>query len=208
MEQRAYAPEILDLRRQSGVWERVGPQMPPYQEEEIRGGNRQEQVALQPVESVIRQEAALPGAELNPCCMGSAAAELTAVITGFGEDELTECRHLQALSHQAPAWAAGQLRELAVQHAGQAKRLFAVYYLITGSCYTPLVQTERIYVGRWCPALRERYHAAACNGLNYERAADSTTDVCLRKLLQELGAMSYRQAEMLLRMLERSMNCG
>ena len=59
-------------------------------------------------------------------------------------------------------------------------------------------------MGRWCPALRERYHAAACNGLNYERAAEETIDVCLKKLLRELGEASYRQAEVLLRMLERS----
>ena len=97
------------------------------------------------------------------------------------------------------------MRELAAGHRRLAKRIFAVYYLITGMCYSPTVQTERIYVGRWCPALRERYHAAACTALNYERAAESTTDVCLRKLLQELGEASYREAEMLLGLLERSM---
>lgn len=203
MEQRTYAPEILDLRRQSGVWDRVGPQMPPYGEEV-----RQEPPALRPMASLIQAEAALPGAEVDPCCMGSAAAESIAVIIGFGEDELAECRHLQALSRQAPGWAAGTLRELAAQHAGQAKRLFAVHYLITGSCYTPAAQTERIYVGRWCPALRERYHAAACNAMNYERAAEGTIDVCLQKLLRELSQTSYRQADVLLRLLERSIGCG
>lgn len=203
MEQRTYAPEILDLRRQSGVWDRVGPQMPPYGEED-----RQAPPALRPMASLIQTEAALPGAEVDPCCMGSAAAESIAVITGFGEDELSECRHLQALSRQAPGWAAGTLRELAARHAGQAKRLFAVYYLITGECYVPAAQTERIYVGRWCPALRERYHAAACNGLNYARAAEESLDVCLRKLLGELSEASYRQADALLRILERSMSCG
>lgn len=199
MEQRAYAPEILDLRRQSGVWDRVGPQLPPYGEE-----GETKMPALRSAAGAIQAEAALPGAEVNPCCMGSAAVEALAVIAGFGEDELTECRHLQALSRQAPGWAADRLRELAAQHAAQAKRLFTVYYLITGSCYAPAVQGERIYVGRWCPALRERYHAAACNGLNYERAAEETIDVCLKKLLRELGEASYRQAEVLLRMLERS----
>ena len=194
MEHNRYAPEVLDLRRRSAVWERVGPQLPPYED----GESGEEALTLQ-------QEAALPGAEVDPCCMGSAAAELTAVLVGFGEDELWACRHLQALGQQAPAWAAGTLRELAVGHRRQAKRIFAVYYLITGMCYTTAVQTERIYVGRWCPALRERYHAAACTALNYERAAESTTDVCLRKLLQELGEASYREAEMLLGLLERSM---
>lgn len=203
MEQRAYAPEILDLRRQSGVWDRVGPQLPPYGEE-----GAAKMPALRPMTNVIQGEGALPGAEVDPCCMGSAAAESLAVITGFGEDELSECRHLQALSRQAPGWAAGQLRELAAQHAAQAKRLLAVHYLITGSCYAPAVQRSRIYVGRWCPALRERYHAAACNGLNYERAAEETIDVCLKKLLRELSEASYRQADVLLGLLERSISCG
>lgn len=192
MEQNRYAPEILDLRRSSAVWDRVGPQLPPY-EEEGEAASR------------LRQEAELPGAEVDPCCMGSAAAELTAVLAGFGEDELWAGRNLQALAQQAPAWAAGTLRELAAGHRRQAKRIFAAYYLITGMCYAPTVQSSRIYVGRWCPALRERYHTAACTALNYERAAESTTDVCLRKLLQELGEASYREAEMLLGLLERSM---
>lgn len=191
-------PEILDLRRQSGVWERVGPQLPPY------GEVPSEETAQRESESLLRQEAALPGAEVDPCCMGSAAAELTAVLAGFGEDELWSCRHLQALSRQAPLWAAAVLRDLAGRHQQRAKRLFAVYYLITGLCYAPAVQESRIYVGRWCPALRERYHAAACTALNYERAAEGTTDVCLRKLLQELGEASYREAEVLLGLLERS----
>ena len=200
MEAKGYAPEILDLRRQSGVWERVQPQLPPYGEEQG--------LTIRSAGSAVQQAATLPGAEVDPCCMGSAAAELTEVLVGFAEDALSECRHLQALAQQAPGWAATSLRELAMQHEQQAKRLFAVYYLITGMCYRPSVQRERIYVGRWCPALRERYHAAACTALNYERSADSTTDPCLRKLLQELGVDSYRQAEVLLRLLERSMSCS
>ena len=81
----------------------------------------------------------------------------------------------------------------------------AVYYLITGECYRPRVSCGRVCVERWCPALRERYHAQACSGLNYARAADETTDLCLRRLLAELSVEEYRHADQLLRLLERGL---
>ena len=149
--------------------------------------------------------AQLPGAELDPCCMGSAAAEMLEVLTGFVEEELSDRRYFLALARQAPSWARQRLREMANDEGLHARRLMAVYYLITGECYRPAISTERIYTGRWCAALRERYHAEACNGLNYARAADGTTDICLAKLLNELSADEYRHAEELMRMLERSM---
>lgn len=45
----------------------------------------------------------------------------------------------------------------------------------------------------------------ACNGLNYARAADGTTDPCLSRLLNELSAEEYRHADILMQMLERSL---
>ena len=44
-------------------------------------------------------------------------------------------------------------------------------------------------------ALRSCYHQEACNGFNYQRAADGTTDICLQKLLIRLGEQAYRRAE-------------
>ncbi len=88
---------------------------------------------------------------------------------------------------------------------GHARRLMAVYYLITGECYHPMIRCEPIRFGSWCTALRQIYHEEACNGYNYERAADETTDPCLSKLLQELSADEYHHAEILMTMLERSM---
>ncbi len=80
----------------------------------------------------------------------------------------------------------------------------AAHYLITGTCYRPAIARGGAAVGRWCPALRERYHMEACSGLNYARAADGTTDPCLAKLLNELSADEYRHAEELMSMLERA----
>ena len=137
------------------------------------------------------QLAALPGAEQNPCCMGSAALEMLNVITGYAEAALSDRRYLLALVRQAPSWARQTLRDIAEDLQTQARQLMAAYYLITGRCYRPSVSMERIYVGRWCPALRERYHAAACSGLNYARSAEDTMDPCLTKLFEDMSEQSY-----------------
>lgn len=212
MEQHLHSPEVYDYRQYDRIWQRVAPNLEPYPE--VRQGETAVPAvqtgalpagtdALTPAQ--VRQEAQLPGAEADPCCMGSAAAEMLEVLTGFIEEELSDRRYLLAMVRQAPSWARQRLRDLAAAEGAQAKQLMAVYYLITGECYRPNVSCERVYVGRWCPALRERYHAAACNALNYARAADGTTDPCLAKLLNELSAGEYRHADELMRMLERSL---
>ena len=147
----------------------------------------------------------LPGASMDPCCMGSAASEMLDVITGYIEEALSDRRYLLALVRQAPSWARQVLRDIASDLQAQARQLMAVHYLITGTCYRPSVSTERIYVGRWCPALRERYHAAACSGLNYARSAEDTTDPCLAKLFEDLSEQSYGHAEDLMGLLQRSL---
>ena len=136
--------------------------------------------------------------------MGTAAEEMLDILTGYIEEELSDRRSILALARQAPSWARQRLRDIAADQANSARRLMAAYYLIRGECYHPSVSMERIYTGRWCPALRERYHAAARNGLNYARSAEDSTDPCLRRLLQELSDLSYAHADALMQMLERS----
>lgn len=148
---------------------------------------------------------ALPGAERNPCCMGTEAAEMLGVITGYIEAALSDRRYLLALARQAPSWARRDLRDMAEELQDQARRLMAAHYLITGQRYRPSVSMERIYVGRWCPALRERYHAAACSGFNYARSAEDSLDPCLTKLFEELSKQSYAHAETLMGLLQRSL---
>ena len=127
------------------------------------------------------------------------------VITGFVEEELADRRYFQALARQAPGWARQGLRELSEGAGDHAKRLMSAYYLITGQCYHPTGVSGPVYIGGWCPALRERYHTEACDGLNYARAADATTDLCLRQLLMELSRDAYQHAETLMEMLQRSL---
>ena len=208
-------PEVYDFRQYDRIWQRVAPTLEPYPspgrgsmaqqepEEATPQTEASQMPALTPAQD--RQESTLPGAERNPCCMGSAAAEMLEVLTGFVEGELADQRYYQTLARQAPAGARQQLRDIAADEGGHARRLLAVYFLITGECYRPIISCDRIYLPGWCAALRERYHEEACGGLNYVRAAEGTTDPCLARLLKELSADEYRHADTMLRMLERSL---
>lgn len=207
MEHTLHTTEPYDFRQYDRIWERVAPNLAPYPDAEQTtppaAAPRSQEQSAPPAQ--LRQEDQLPGAEENPCCMGSAAAEMVEVLTGYVENELSDRRHIQALIRNAPSWARQRLRDIAADQAAHARQLMAAYYLITGQCYQPSVSSARIYLGRWCPALRERYHAAACNGLNYARSAEDTTDPCLSRLLNSLSASSYRHAEELMALLERSL---
>lgn len=197
MDQTQRKPEPYDFRQYDHIWQRVAPGLEPYPTEQTGGE------AQQPL--TVRQESRLPGAEPDPCCMGTAAAEQLAVLTGFIEEELEDQRTYTALARQAPAWAVRPLREMAAEEGKHARRLMAVYYLIQGECYRPTVPGGPVRVNSWCTALRERYHAAACNGLNYARAGEESTDPCLTRLLEALSGEEYRQADRLMALLERSL---
>lgn len=228
MEHTTRTPEVYDFRQYDRIWQRVAPNLEPYP-----GMAAQQTASVQPAASV-RSEAAglspvpapssvpaapetpavpvpagsaasLPGAEQNPCCMGTEAAELLEVITGYIEAALSDRRYLLALARQAPSWARRDLRDMAADLQDQARRLMAAHYLITGRRYCPSVSGSRIYVGRWCPALRERYHAAACSGFNYARSAEDSMDPCLTKLFEDMSQQSYAHAETLMGLLQRSL---
>ena len=205
MAQNLHSPEVYDFRRYDRVLQRVAPDLEPNPGMNAAAGPaRQSQTEPAPAAALARQESQLPGAAQDPCCMGSAAAEMLEVLTGFIEEELADRRYFLAMSRQAPSWARQRLRDIAADEGAHARRLMAAYYLITGQCYRPAIASGSITIGRWCPALRERYHMEACNGLNYARSADGTTDPCLSKLLNELSADEYRHAGELMTMLERA----
>lgn len=203
MAENIHSPEVYDFRRYDRVWQRVAPDLEPYPGVNAAAAPAPQPQAA-PAGQLARQESQLPGASQDPCCMGSAAAEMLEVLTGFIEEELEDRRYYLAMSRQAPAWARQRLRDIAADEGAHARRLMAAHYLITGQCYRPAVASGAVTIGRWCPALRERYHMEACNGMNYARSADGTTDPCLTKLLNELSEDEYRHAGELMAMLERS----
>ncbi len=221
MEHTTQTPEVYDFRQYDRIWQRVAPNLEPYPGMSVQQTAVRSEVSAVPAAPAADRlppaperpavpvpaipEGQLPGAERNPCCMGTEAAELLDVISGYIEAALSDRRYLLALARQAPSWARKDLRDMAADLQEQARRLMAAHYLITGQCHRPSVSTERVYVGRWCPALRERYHAAACSGLNYARSAEDSLDPCLTKLFEELSKQSYAHAETLMGLLQRSL---
>lgn len=216
MDQTVHTPEFYDFRQYDRIWQRVAPTLDPYPARQSPAPSPlppQPETPAVPVPPAapgapsapsVPGESQLPGATQDPCCMGSAAAEMLEVLTGFIEEELADRRYFLIMSRQAPSWARQRLRDIAADEGTHARRLMAVYYLITGQCYRPAITGGTVSIGRWCPALRERYHIEACNGMNYARSVDGTTDPCLAKILNELSADEYRHAEELMAMLERA----
>ena len=88
-----------------------------------------------------------------------------------------------------------------------ARELCAAYFLITGTRYEPAVTLEHICWENLPQALRSFYHQEACNGLNYQRAAEETLDICLTKLLNRLSEQSYRRAEEMMSLLGKMVCC-
>lgn len=194
-------PEVYDFRQHDRLWRRVQPGLEPYPEADTSGGN---QAQTSDAGMTLAQESRLPGAEQNPCCMGTEAAELLTGLEGYIADELAERRLYLALAQRAPVWARQTMRELAEDEGDHARQLMTARYLITGQCRQPeALPLELVSAGDWCALLRQRYHSEVCGGMNYARTADSTPDHCLAELLNGLSAAEYRHAERIRGLLER-----
>lgn len=209
MEENVQNPETspsYDFRKFDQIWKRVSPNLTPYVDAaaSLELSVQSEPAAPSPAASEKPSESPAP-AEPSPCCMGAAAMEMLQMLEGFIEDELSDNRYYTALCRQAPAAARQTVRAIARDEAAHARTLLAVCYLITGRCYQPAVSFDRVYIGPWCPALRERYHAEACGGLTYLRAAEKTMDPCLAEILKALSDDEYRHAKELTRLLTGSM---
>ncbi len=199
-----------DFRVYDQVWQRVAPGTDPFSPDPAAAGMAAVPQAVRPIPPVNpappvpapvpRQEGGgegnLPGAEANPCCMGTEARESLEVLEGFLQEELAESRCCQALACRVRNRQAAQLLcRAAAEKRAAARELCAAYYLITGNPHAQAVTVERLHRESLPQALRACYHQEACNGLNYQRAADETLDPCLQKLFARLSAQSYRRAE-------------
>ena len=102
-----------DYRMYDRIWQRVSPDLDPYPD--VRAASTQSPAAPPPASAApapkletpavpvaveppaappapdsagIAAESQLPGAEMNPCCMGTQARESLQVLEGFIEEEL------------------------------------------------------------------------------------------------------------------------
>lgn len=206
-----------DFRVYDQVWQRVIPGVDPFSPDPAAAGmtdapqTAQDAPSAPAVSASVpapRQESGgeenLPGADPNPCCMGTDAKESLEVLTSFLQEELAESRCCQVLACRVRnQQAARLLRQAAAEKRDAAKELCAAYYLITGARYAPAITVEHLHWEDLSQALRSCYHQEACNGLNYQRAADETLDTCLQKLFTRLGEQSYRRAEEVMALLGR-----
>ena len=188
----AAAPTAEDYRQYDRIWQRVSPDLNPYPEARAENGAA-DGGAGEDLEH-------LPGAQADPCCMGSAAMDSLQVLEGFIEDERAGRQFLLDFAGRVrDPRLAGTLRQIAGEKLDHLRHLTAAYYLTTGTCYARTLQVPAPDRGNTCcQALRSAYHEAACLGLNYLRSADGTADLCLQHMFQKMGRASFRQSERLL----------
>ena len=188
-----------DYRRCARVWQRVDPTLDPYPD--VRAAAAM--VADMPGDGLSaaerNAELSLPGAQADPCCMGTAALESLEVLQGFIREELADRRTYLFLARRAPTAEARQVfRAIASDEGRHARRLLAAVYLITGERYCPAICYPPLRCDGYCAALRERYHEEVCGGFNYRRASQETLDPCLQQLLLAFSQDEYRHANAML----------
>ena len=188
-----------DYRRCARVWQRVDPTLDPYPDVRAAAAMAADTPGDGLNAAERNAELTLPGAQADPCCMGTAALESLEVLQGFIREELADRRTYLFLARRAPTAEVRQVfRAIASDEARHARRLLATVYLITGERYCPAICYPPLRCDGYCAALRERYHEEVCGGFNYRRASRETLDPCLQQLLLAFSQDEYRHANAML----------
>ena len=188
-----------DYRRCARVWQRVDPTLDPYPDVRAAAAMAADTPGDGLNAAERNAELTLPGAQADPCCMGTAALESLEVLQGFIREELADRRTYLFLARRAPTAEARQVfRAIASDEGRHARRLLAAVYLITGERYCPAICYPPLRCDGYCAALRERYHEEVCGGFNYRRASQETLDPCLQQLLLAFSQDEYRHANAML----------
>ena len=188
-----------DYRRCARVWQRVDPTLDPYPDVRAAAAMAADTPGDGLSAAERNAELTLPGAQADPCCMGTAALESLEVLQGFIREELADRRTYLFLARRAPTAEARQVfRAIASDEGRHARRLLAAVYLITGERYCPAICYPPLRCDGYCAALRERSHEEVCGGFNYRRASQETLDPCLQQLLLAFSQDEYRHANAML----------
>lgn len=188
-----------DYRRCARVWQRVDPTLNPYPDVRATAAMAADTPGDGLSAAERNAELTLPGAQADPCCMGTAALESLEVLQGFIREELADRRTYLFLARRAPTAEARQMfRAIASDEGRHARRLLAAVYLITGERYCPAICYPPLRCDGYCAALRERYHEEVCGSFNYRRASQETLDPCLQQLLLAFSQDEYRHANAML----------
>ena len=159
-----------DYRMYDRIWQRVSPDLDPYPDVRAANAAGAQNAAATPPVSAPAPAAPAPKLETPavPVAVDTPAP---------------------AAPVQSGAAAAAGGKQCAAQE------MCTAYYLITGQCYTPTITVEQMRWDNLAAALRSCYHQEACNGFNYARAAEGTTDLCLQKLFTRLSQQAYQRAD-------------
>ena len=188
-----------DYRRCARVWQRVDPTLDPYPDVRAAAAMAADTSGDGLSAAERNAELSLPGAQADPCCMGTAALESLEVLQGFIREELADRRTYLFLARRAPTAEVRQVfRAIASDEGRHARRLLAAVYLITGERYCPAICYPPLRCDGYCAALRERYHEEVCGGFNYRRASQETLDPCLQQLPLAFSQDEYRHANAML----------
>ena len=196
-----------DYRRCERVWQRVDPTLDPYPDVRAAAAMAADTPGDGLSAAERNAELTIPGAQADPCCMGTDAVLTVEVLQGFLREELGDAQVYAYLASCLPREMSRTLRAMSEDEKRHARDLAAAIYLITGKPYCPRVCVEQPDTCDICALLRQLYHAEACGGYNYARAGEETLDLCLGKLFTAMSADEYRHADMLMNLLGRRMKC-
>ena len=91
-----------DYRRCARVWQRVDPTLDPYPDVRAAAAMAADTPGDGLSAAERNAELTLPGAQADPCCMGTAALESLEVLQGFIREELADRRTYLFLARHAP----------------------------------------------------------------------------------------------------------
>ena len=98
-----------DYRRCARVWQRVDPTLDPYPDVRAAAAMAADTSGDGLSAAERNAELTLPGAQADPCCMGTAALESLEVLQGFIREELADRRTYLFLARRAPTAEARQV---------------------------------------------------------------------------------------------------
>ena len=172
-----------DYRLYDRIWQRVAPELNPYPEvRQAEGAGGTESAALGDTGENLEH---LPGAQSDPCCMGSAAMDSLQVLTGFLEDERAGRRTLLQLAAQAMC-----LEEMFSAQIPQG----AIFYGETRRRETVEITEElRQEVRKMFREMHEYYDRRYTPKVKYSKSCNacSLKDICLPRLGKAVSVKSY-----------------
>lgn len=183
------AGEVYDFRRYDRMWQKISPSLAAYPTTEAP------------------TQTPLPGEVTDPCCMGSAAADMLQVIRGYISELWQTAQEYRCSARCRSGRAAAVLRRLAGEKEEQARRLQAAHYLISGEHCRPVLPLTGSERGpeNLCRALRRLYHGESCDGVNFLRSAEGTADPCLQELFRDLSRQSFAAGRCLMQLLQEQL---